>query len=556
MHQPRIKMIQSDALSRRADHIPDGDNDNRNIVMLPDSLFVNAINIEADMFPLMEIMINLADEDLMDWLNAVEGKYWDEDLCITFNNLFEGSATNEEKADFTINTNDSATRLFYQGRLYIPNEPGLRRSIVRRYHDADTAGHPGQLGTYHVVSHFYWWPGLRSFVNAYVQGCAECQKYKIDRHPTKPALQPIESSRNTRPFAQISMDLITGLPPSDGFNAILVMVDHGLMKGVILSPTTDSADSEAIAVLLHTHLFKRFGLPDKIISDRNPRFASKAFQELLKLLGIQSAMSTAYHPQTDEATERVNQEVEAYLAIYCAQFPEDWPLALPTLEFVHNSRRHADNKKSPFELIMGLQPLAMPLGFQETSFPSITKCFQLPQQYRDEALTAHEIAQNCIGQRLNAHYTPFKIGQQVWLDTRNLWMKINSKLKPRKEGPFTITDVIGKVNYKLALPSHWKIHSVFHAVLLKPYKETEQHGPNFIGPPPDIVNDEEQYEVERIINHRKRGRSTQYLIRWKGYSALDDSWEPEANLENAKEILEQYKKSQDLATKRRWGRNV
>jgi mannose-6-phosphate isomerase class I len=290
------------------------------------------------------------------------------------------------------------------------------------------------------------------------------------------------------------------------------MVDHGLTKGVILLPTTDTADSKDIAVLLHTHLFKRFGLPDKIISDRNPRFASKAFQELLKLLGIQSAMSTAYHPQTNRATELVNQEVKAYLAIYCAQFPEDWPLALPTLEFVHNSRRHANNKKSPFELIMGLQPLAMPLGFQETSFPSITERFRLLQQYQNKALTAHKIACNRISQRLNAHYTPFRIGQQVWLDTQNLQMKINSKLKPHKEGPFTITDVIGKVNYKLALPSHWKIHPVFHAVLLKPYKETEQHRPNFIGPPPDIVNDEEQYKVERIINHRKRRRSMQYLI--------------------------------------------
>jgi hypothetical protein len=105
--------------------MPDGDNNNRDIIMLPDSLFVNAITIEADIFPLMEIMINLADENLMDQLNAVKGKYWDEDLRVTFNNLFEGCATNEEKADFTIDTNDSATCLFYCGQLYIPNKPGL-----------------------------------------------------------------------------------------------------------------------------------------------------------------------------------------------------------------------------------------------------------------------------------------------------------------------------------------------------------------------------------------------------------------------------------------------
>jgi transposase InsO family protein len=177
------------------------------------------------------------------------------------------------------------------------------------------------------------------------------------------------------------MDLITGLPPADGFNAIMVVVDHGLTKGVILAPTTIETDSENTAILLHDYLFKRFGLPDKLISDRDPRFASKSFQELMKLLGIQSAMSTAYHPQTDGATERVNQEIEAYLAIYCSQFPEDWPRALPTLEFTHNSRRHADNKKSPFEIIMGYQPLAVPLIHDDSNFPSVIEHFRLMQHY-------------------------------------------------------------------------------------------------------------------------------------------------------------------------------
>jgi hypothetical protein len=150
----------------------------------------------------------------------------------------------------------------------------------------------------------------------------------------------------------------------------------------------------------------------------------------MKLLGIHSAMSTAYHPQTDGATELVNQEIEAYLAIYCAQFPEDWPTALSTLEFTHNTRRHGDNKRSPFEIIMGVQPKAQPLEHKETNIPSTMEHFRKMQQYRDEALAVHEIARNRIEQRIKARYTPFKEGQLVWLDTRNLKMKINSKLKP------------------------------------------------------------------------------------------------------------------------------
>ena len=103
------------------------------------------------------------------------------------------------------------------------------------------------------------------------------------------------------------MDLITDLPPADGFDSILVVVDQGLSKGVILIPCNKTLTSKDTARLF----YKRFGLPDKIISDRGPQFASKAFLALLKLLGIKSALSTAYHPQTDGTTERVNQEIEA-----------------------------------------------------------------------------------------------------------------------------------------------------------------------------------------------------------------------------------------------------
>jgi transposase InsO family protein len=132
------------------------------------------------------------------------------------------------------------------------------------------------------------------------------------------------------------MDLITDLPPVEEYNSILVMVDRGLSKGVILCPCAKTITWEKTATLLQDNLFKRFGLPDEIISDRDPRFAAHAFQELLKLLNIKLNLTTAYHPQSDGATERVNQEIEAYLSIYCTSHPEDWLHLLSTLEFTQN----------------------------------------------------------------------------------------------------------------------------------------------------------------------------------------------------------------------------
>jgi transposase InsO family protein len=138
------------------------------------------------------------------------------------------------------------------------------------------------------------------------------------------------------------MNLITDLPPTEGSDSILVVVDKGLSKGVILCPTTKMVTMDGIGNLLHENLYKQFGLPDKMISDQGPQFAAKAFRAMLSRLGVNLALSMAYHPQTDGTTERVNQEIEAYLAIYCHSHPETWKKSLATLEFTHNNRRHAD----------------------------------------------------------------------------------------------------------------------------------------------------------------------------------------------------------------------
>ena len=167
------------------------------------------------------------------------------------------------------------------------------------------------------------------------------------------------------------MDLITDLPPVEGYNSILVMVDRGLLKGVILCLCTKTLTWEGATIFLWDNLFRRFGLPDKMISDRDPRFAAHAFQELLKLLNICSGLTAAYHPQLDGATEQVNQEIKAYLAIFCMSHPEDWLHSLSTLEFTHNNRRHAQQIHTPFELMQGNSPISISATFSHTKYLSI-----------------------------------------------------------------------------------------------------------------------------------------------------------------------------------------
>ena len=102
----------------------------------------------------------------------------------------------------------------------------------------------------------------------------------------------------------------------------------------------------------------------------------------------------------------------------------------------------------------------------------------------------------------------------------------NKKLLAKREGPFTITNVLGPLTYRLKLPPQWHIHPVFHASLLTPFIENEVHGPNYSMPPPDLIDGEEEYEVENILAHKMKQRTMHFLVKWKGYPSSENSWEP------------------------------
>jgi hypothetical protein len=309
------------------------------------------------------------------------------------------------------------------------------------------------------------------------------------------------------------MDFITDLPPSNGFDSILVIVDHGLTKGVILSPCKKTISSEQTGHLIFEHLLARFGRPNKIISDRDPRFMAESFQAGLNLMGIKSAPSTAFHPQTDSATERVNQEIEAYLSIFCSVNPDTWSSNLPLVEFTHNSRNHADRQHSPFELLYGYQPPALPTAFGDTNLPAVEQRMKLLLHARNEALAAHELARARMKARFPLSFRTFQKGEKVWLKAKNLKLPyLSNKMSPKRTGPFKISEVLSPVTYRLLLPEGWRIHDVFHSSLLSPFTETEIHGPSYPTPTPDFVDGEEEYEVEGILKHKiKKGR-THFLI--------------------------------------------
>ena len=334
------------------------------------------------------------------------------------------------------------------------------------------------------------------------------------------------------------MDLITGLPKHNGKDAILTIVDHGCSRAAIFLPCTTTITGLGIAQLYMDHVYRWFGLPTKIISDRDPRFTSHFGKALTEKLGIHQNLSTVFHPQTDGISERKNQWVEQYLRLVTSASPEDWTHWLAIATAVHNNRRNETTDLSPNQILLGFETTLLPSETPLTNNETAEQRLNLVHQKRQQAIDA-------INQAAKGKPTPpsqYKINDEVWLEASNLKTRHQkTKLAPKRYGPFKIIKEISPVAYQIRLPMSWGIHDVFHASLLVPYHETMAHGPNYSRPPPDVIDGEEEYAVEKIISHRKdkRSKRVNYLIKWQGYPESDSTWEPLEHI-HAPELLKAY----------------
>jgi len=199
---------------------------------------------------------------------------------------------------------------YMEERVYMPNNKELRKEILKKHHDPADIGHPEQHRMMKLLKRTYWWPGLKEDVKRYIQGCFKCQQNKVQHQRKAGELHPLEIPQG--PWQEISIDIIGLLPKSNGMNAIVVIVDR-FTKMIRLKTTTTNVSSERIVKIYRDDIWKLHGIPRKILSNRGPQFASKFMEEFTKALGTKRQLSTAYHPQTDSQTERINQEIGTFL---------------------------------------------------------------------------------------------------------------------------------------------------------------------------------------------------------------------------------------------------
>ncbi|KAJ1579475.1 hypothetical protein NDA11_007601 [Ustilago hordei] len=279
---------------------------------------------------------------------------------------------------------DSRNLLTYRDSICVPDVDDLRLLIIQDRHNLPSVGHPGRRKTLSLVRRSFFWPGLSKFVHTFVDSCETCRRIKAAQHKPYGHLKSLPVPPH--PWSSISMDLIEQLPPSSGFTAILVVVDR-LTKMATFVPTTNTLDAPELAKLFLRHVYSKHGLPTSIVSDRGSEFTSHFWRSLSALLGIGNHFSSAYHPQSDGQTERVNQVLEQYLRGYSNHLQTNWSDLLPLAEFSYNNAEHASTQLTPFFANYGYHPR---FSFDNTD-PASLPPFPAARSYADQLKQLHDM---------------------------------------------------------------------------------------------------------------------------------------------------------------------
>jgi hypothetical protein len=438
--------------------------------------------------------------------------------------------------------------ILFEGRLAIPsNDRESRNTLLALHHDAQN--HFGVSKTAHAINRDYFWPGISRDVENYIKSCVSCARNKSSTQAPAGFLHPMPIP-NQR-FTELAMDFVGPLPKVKGFDTILVMTDR-LTNYVKIEPTTSSATAPAIADLVYRSWYRQFGLPTAITSDRDKLFVSKFWTELFKRLDVQLRMSTAYHPETDGSSERSNKTIIEALRHYVNVRQKDWPDHLIHVEAAMNNSVNATTSKTPTELLYGAPVRLFPTPIERDTItvPAVSEYIAKIEESVAIARDRHAEAKTRQAVNFNRHRRQepeYKVGDHVYLDTDNIRLRIkqkgrSAKFYPRYVGPFEIISAKPSTStYKLLLPPEYDFHPTFHAKRLKPALDNDDIlFPNRALPtPPPVVDGSDEYEIERILDHRDTARGRQYLIHWLGYPDTDDEWIHEGHIE-AQELVDQY----------------
>ena len=431
--------------------------------------------------------------------------------------------------------------LQFRNKTWIPDWEPLRTTLIQNTHDSHLTGHPGRDSTLAILSRSFYWPGISKMVRIFCRNCSICGRSHVWRERKRGLLHPLPIP--DRFHSELSIDFMTDLPAREkGDPRFLMVIKDRLTKGVTLE-AMDTMKAEACAERFVQCHYRFHGFPSAITSDRGSNWVGDFWRHLCKLVDIEQRLSTAFHPETDGSTERANQEVIAYLRAFISYSQYEWKDLLPTAMLALNNR----------DTVLGLSPFFLTHGYHIEPVPQVSPMARSSDpEKRAEAFVrrindATEFAQASMASaqqimedsanRSRQAAERFKVNDRVWLNLKNINTPQLSKKLSWVNAKYRVTKVVSPHVVELDVPSG--IFPKFHTDLLK--RSAEDYLPSQkrddAQPPPAIAqtpNQEAEYHVERILRaeNRRRGRGfrREVLVKWKGYH--EPNWEPRRELED------------------------
>jgi len=418
--------------------------------------------------------------------------------------ILEAIRTNGSLKDITVaECAEQDGKIQYRGKCYVPKSGQLRLWLIQEHHDTALAGHPRRAKTFDLLDRQYYWNDMRKQVDQYVRNCHSCQRSRSSRHSTFGVLRPLPVPE--KPWEDISMDFVVGLPECEGFDAIWVVVDrHSKMHHFIPCHTTIGAVE--MARLFLREVVRLHGLPATIVSDRGPQFASTFWGQICSHLGIDRRLSTAFHPQTDGQTEQMNASMEQYLRVFVNHQQDDWVQWLPLAEFAANNGVSETTKCTPFFAVQGTDPRMSFAGeptnerdYRRLDAEQVQATMQHVHEHLRVEMRRSQAVQEEGANRTRIPAPNMQEGTQVWLDARHIrTIRPTRKLDWKRLGPYKVIRRISPYADELELPVSIRIHRVQPVSLLDPVTNDPLVGQRRDPPPPVEVDGEEEYEVSSV----------------------------------------------------------
>lgn len=458
-------------------------------------------------------------------------------------------------------------RLFTRtnGALYVPKGDALRTCLIRECHDSATAGHLGRDKTIEQMQRRFFWHGMTTRVGEYVTTCDACQRNKPSQRLTPGLLMPIPSP--TRAAHTWTMDLITQLPKTRGGNDAIVVWVCKFSKLRHYAACKTAISAPALAQLFLSTVVRHHGMPERIISDRDPRFTAHFWRSFWTSMGSTLDMSAAYHPESDGQTENANKTLEIMLRSVIDFAQDDWDEHLPAAELAFNNSKNETTGLTPFYLVYGREA-RMPI---DIALAPLTKAADNPAaaeatarwraalQQASDNTTRQQRRQKTYADRTRREVR-FAVGDRVLLSTQHLKLigerKRARKLTERYIGPYRVKRVVNANAYELELPASLKIHPVINISHLKEYRDGAQAFPDrpvsLTRPEPEALDDNgaPAWVVDRLLDHRKVKRGArqvdQYLVEWNGYPISEATWEPIENLTGSMELVREFNQQRNV----------